>query len=115
MIYDVNNTIVTKAVQSALSHPDVLEIKNRTLDGKWHIQTIGSGGTILDVTAHFTMAEKLVFDTIKKNTATIKVVFDGRYYNGIIDGDLSYERIPSADKPMFTSSFTLLVQSEGVV
>lgn len=114
-IYDSNNTIVTKAVRSALSRPDIIMIKNRTLDGQYHIQSIGSGATVVDVEAHFTMAEKIIFDSLKKTVATIKVIFDGRYYTGVIDGDPSYNRVPSDKDVMFTVSFTLLVQSEGVV
>ena len=113
-IYDENDTIVTNRVQSALSRPDVIEIKNRTLDGGFHIQNIGSGATVLDVVAHFTMDEKLVFDTVKKTGAIIKVIFDGRYYTGMISGEPSYNRIASYAGPIFTISFLLLVKTEGV-
>lgn len=114
-IYDSNNTIITKAVRSALSRPDVIMIKNRTLDGKYHIQSIGQGGTMVDVEANFTMSEKMVFDNLKRTVSMIKVTFDGRYYTGVIDGEPNYNRIASTSGPMFTVTFTLLVQSEGVV
>ena len=114
-IYDVNNTLITKAVGSAISRPDVILIKNRTLDGKYHIQSIGQGATVVDVEAHLTMAQKLTFDAIKKTVGTIKVEFDGRYYIGVVDGDPNYTRLASTSGPMFAISFTLLVQSEGVV
>ena len=114
-IYDANNSLITKRAQSALSRPDVIEIESRTLDGQRHIQTIGIGGTVLDVIAHFTMAQKLVFDTVKRTTSTIKVVFDGRYYTGIISGEISYNRTPSPSGAIFTATFLILVQTEGVV
>jgi len=114
-IYDKNDNVLTPAVASALSRPDVIEIKNRTLDGKYHVQSIGEAGTLLDVTAHLTMAEKLVFDGIKRTMDLIKVVFDGRYYLGLIDGELSYERLINTWDPMFTVNFTLMVDEEGVV
>ena len=113
MIYDVDGNVLTKVVQSALSRPDLIEIKNRTLDGKYHVQSIGSGGTVVDVKAYLTMDEKLVFDNKKRNSNYIVVVFDGWSYSGPIDGELSYERIASfGNKPMFAVSFSLLVEFE---
>jgi len=114
-IYDENDVLITQGVSMALSHPDVIEIKNRTLDGKYHVQTIGTAGTLLDVEASFTHAQKLIFETIKRASGEIKVVFDGRYYIGVIDGQPSLSRIPNVDFPMFGGSFTLMVNEEGVV
>jgi len=114
-IYDKNDNVLTPAVASALSRPDVIEIKNRLLDGSYHVQSIGTAGTLLDVTAHFTMAEKLAFDIIKRNMSSIRVTFDGRYYTGVIDGELSWERLINTWDPMFTASFALMVDEEGVV
>jgi len=114
-IYDKNNNVLTPAVGSAVSRPDVIEIKNRLLDGSYHVQAIGDAGTLLDVVAHLTKAEKLVFDNIKRIMDPIRVTFDGRYYVGVIDGELSYERLINTWDPMFTVTFTLLVDEEGVV
>jgi len=114
-IYDENSNVISPAVQQALARPDVIEIKNRTLDGKYHLQTIGTGGTIVEVVAHFTKAEKLLFDAVKRNSGLLTVNFDGSYYIGFVDGEPSYERLPNADEAMFTISFTLLVESEGVL
>lgn len=114
-IYDASDNVLSPAVALALSRPDVIEIKNRTLDGKYHVQSIGTGGTLLEVVAHFTMAEKLVFDNMKREMGLIKVTFDGRYYIGVIDGELSWERLINTWEPMFTCSFSLMVDEEGVV
>ena len=114
-MYDKNGVLITKMVERALSRPDVIEIKNRTLDGQWHIQTIGDGGSVLDVKAHLTLQEKAVLDTIKKTMSELKVTFDGRYYIGVIDGEIGYDRVAFNSGPMFATSFKLLVQSEGVI
>jgi len=114
-IYDKNDNVISNAVQKVLSHPDVVEIKNRTLDGKYHIQTIGTSGTIADVSAYFTPAEKLLFDEIKRRSAPLTVTFDGRYYTGLIDGEPSYDRLPASNAVMFAISFSLLVETEGVI
>jgi hypothetical protein len=113
-MYDKNNVLITDLVEQALSRPDVIEIKNRTLDGQYHIQSIGDGATTLWVKAHLTFEQKAIVDNIKKTMSQLKVIFDGRYYIGLIDGELGYERIKTSDKPMFTTAFMVAVQEEGV-
>lgn len=112
-IYDKNNVLITKLVDNAFSYPDVIEVKNRTLDGQWHIQTIGTSATILNVKAHLRLKEKDILDTIKRNTDLLKVIFDGKYYIGLIDGKVDYERRKFSEYPMFGASFTVLVKEEG--
>lgn len=112
-IYNKNNTLITNLVDTALSYPDVIEIKNRTLDGQWHIQTIGEGATVLSVTAHLKLGEKNIMDNLHRTKDLFKVIFDGRYYTGILDGKPDYERLKFADYPMFRCTFEMLVQKEG--
>ena len=114
-IYDNVNTLITKRVESAISRPDVIEIQNRTLDGQYHLQTIGTGATVLDVTAHFTMPQKILLDACKKTSTPLKVIFDQRYYTGPISDEVKYNRTPSPNGSIFTATFLLLVQTEGVV
>ena len=114
-IYDKNNEVLTEIVSSATSKPDVIEIINRTFDGSYNVQTIGESGTKLDVIAYFTSSKKLLLDAIKRSSDTIKVTFDGRYYIGIIEGEISWDRLANQDAPLFGIQFTLLVESEGVL
>lgn len=110
-IYDSNDTMIVKAVFKALSKPDAVEIKNRTLDGNYHIQSVGLGGTIVDVTAYLDPSEKEILDNIKRTSGIIKVVFSGDSFVGVIDGGLSYDRLPASNAIMYSVSFTLLVQT----
>lgn len=114
-IYDKNDVLLTEIVSSATAKPDVIEIVNRTLDGSYHIQTIGSNGTKVDVIAYMDHANKLLLDAIKSTGNTIKVVFDGRYYVGLIEGELTWNRLANQDAPMFGTQFNLLVTSQGVI
>jgi hypothetical protein len=114
-IYDKNNVLITEVVSSATANPDVIEITNRLLDGSYHVQTIGTYGTKVDVVAYFTVAQKLVLDGIKRTSDLIKVVFDGKYYIGLIEGELKWNRYPNDSELWFGTQFILLVESEGVV
>jgi len=114
-LYDSAGNIITKFVDSAYSTPDVLEVKNRTLDGKYHVQTIGLAGSILTVDAHLTFEQKQIVDNIKRIGGSIKVLFDGIYYTGLIDGPLSYTRLKFEPYPMFKITMTILINSEEVL
>ena len=113
-IYDMENNVITPLVETALPRLDMIEIKNRTLDGQWHIQTIGTAAKILEVTANVTLLGKQTLDTIKSINDQLNVRFDGVSYVGIIDEQISYNRQAFPTGPMFKATFKLLVLSEGV-
>lgn len=113
-IYDKNSNLITYLVETALLRLDTIEIKNKTLDGQWHIQTIGTSAMILDVTAHLTLSEKRTLDLIKSSNDQLNVRFDGESFIGIIDGQPSYDRQAFPIGPMFKVTFNLLVLSKGV-
>lgn len=114
-LYDDDDILITNLVQSAISKPDFEEIKHRTLDGSWHIQTIGTAGTILEVKVNLTLADKEKIDSAKRTTTPLKVIFDGKWYKGIIDGEINYDRRPFAEYPIFPADFVILINEEGVV
>ena len=112
-LYDKNNVLITKLIDTAVSSPDVIEVKNRTLDGRWHIQSIGVAATVLVVKANLKFEEKNRLDAIKRTSDLLKVIFDGRYYIGLIDGKVDYEYRKFTEHPMFGTTFTVLVREEG--
>lgn len=112
-IYDTHDVLITSLVDTALSYPDIIEIKNRTLDGKWHIQTVGEGATVLSVAAHMKLEGKNIMDGIRRNMEPFKVIFDSKYYIGVFDGKPDFERLKFSDFPMFGVTFNMLVREEG--
>lgn len=114
-LYDKNGNLITKLVQTATSRPDGIEIVNKTLDGKFHVQTVGESATLLDVVVHITKDEKQIFDTHKREMSEVKVIFDGMYYIGLIQGTPNSNRKRFAEMPMWEVTFTMMVNEEGVV
>lgn len=108
------NELITEVVSSATSFPDVIQITNRTLDGAYHVQSIGEAGTKVDVVAYFQAAGRALLDTAKRECDEIKVIFDGFYYIGLIDGELKWSRLPNQGDLWYAAQFTLLATSEGV-
>ena len=111
-------TLITPIVRSALSKPELREVENITLDGQPHLQTIGTGATVVDVVGHFTMEQKIAFEQVFRTKAPITVVFDGRWWTGIVARQLQwYFDFNYSDEvgSIYTAQFTLLVQTEGAV
>lgn len=113
-IYDKNDTLITPLVETALPRLDMIEIKNKTLDGQWHIQTIGTAAQILEVIFAVTLPQRKMLDVIKSINDQIGVRFDGSYYIGLIDAPINYTRHAFPTGPMFKGSLKLLVLSEEV-
>ena len=112
------STMITPIVRSALSKPEVREVENYTLDGQYHLQTIGTGGSIVDVVAHCTLEQKLLFEQVFRNKSPITVTFDGQWWTGIAARQLQwYFDFNYSDEvgSIYTAQFTLLVQTEGAV
>lgn len=112
-LYDKNDVLITRLVDSAVASPDVIEVKNRTLDGQWHVQTIGTAAWMLNVKASLKSAEKDQLEAIKSISDQLKVIFDGRYYVGLIDGKVDYNRRKFTEYPMYEVTFTMLVTEKG--
>ena len=111
-LYDSTNVLITEKVTKVIPSPDMVEIKNRTLDGDYNLTTIGTGATKVEVVALVALAGKLKLDNAKKITAPVKVTGSGKYHIGVIDGEIYTEWL----KPdLYRVSLTLLQQSEGEI
>lgn len=111
-LYDNNDVLITSMVSRVIPSPDVIEVKNRTLDGGYTLQTIGSSAKTVEVSAVVTLAGKNTLDSAKAIAAPIKVTGSGRWHKGVIDGDISPEYLTPN---LYRVTFTILQQSEGAI
>lgn len=110
-LYDVNNQLITDIVTDLIPKPDTLQIEHRTLDGQYHIQTIGTAAKIVNIICITDIAGKVKIDLAAATGMPLKVIEFDKYYIGLI------RNVPDCEhfKPLrYRISFTLLVQSEGV-
>ena len=114
-LFDSDNILITKRVESCVASPDVIEVEGRTLDGSWNLQQIGTGATIADVSVWLTASQKALVDGYKKTGAPVKIQFDGNFYRGYIRGIPTYERVYAPQGVKFRVSFVVLVTSEGAI
>lgn len=85
VLYDKSNQVITNYVTAVVPRPDVIDLKNRLLDGKYHLQNIGTAATVVSVSAVVTCAGKVLLDTAKETASQIKVTGNNKYYQGVID------------------------------
>lgn len=111
-IYSLDGTLITKRIESAVSMPDTTKVERKLLSGRYVIQTIGTAGALLNVTAYANMQQKLEIDRLEKTGAPIIVVFDDVKYTGLIKSAPISERIM---KNVFHISFTLNVNEQEAV
>lgn len=111
-IYSIDGTVITKRIESAVSMPDTTKVEKKLLSGRYVIQTIGTAGALLNVTAYANMQQKNEIDRLEKTGAPIIVVFDDVKYTGLIKSAPISERIM---KNVFHISFTLNVNEQEAV
>ena len=114
-LYDSNDNLITKRVESCVASPDVIEVEHRDLDGGWNLQQIGTGATIADVSVWLTASQKALVDGYKKTGAPVKIQFDGNFYRGYIRGIPTYERVYAPQGVKFRAIFVILVVTEGAI
>lgn len=111
-IYSIDGTVITKRIESAVSMPDTTKVEKKLLSGRYVVQTIGTAGALLNVTAYTNMQQKNEIDRLEKTGAPIIVVFDDVKYTGLIKSAPISERIM---KNVFHISFTLNVNEQEAV
>ena len=117
LLYDSEDNLITNMIADVLILPDIIKVKNRLLDGTYHIQSIGAASKNINITCYTSEAAKAVIDEAYIENIPVKLTRDGNYYTGLIIDAPTWQRFSkgSADTRLYTAKFTINVQSEGVV
>lgn len=114
-LYTDSGTLITRMLVSVVPTPNVITIRNRTLDGRWHIQSIGDASLTVRVQGNLKPDEKDKLDLVYSNSELLYVIFDDKTYRGFIDEQIEYERVPFSEYPIFATSFNMLVVEEDII
>jgi hypothetical protein len=116
VLYDVDNNLITDLVNLVLPHFDAIKIKNRLLNGTYHIQTIGTPVKLMDIECTVSEDGKEAIDNIEALSSPIKLTKEGRYYLGLISDTPQCDPILKANRAtrQYSCKFTLSVNEEGV-
>jgi hypothetical protein len=116
MIKDAYNNTLSSIVNSVIpANPDTIIIKNLSLDGRPHLQTIGTPVEKVTVSCMSTYAELVNLTDAAAKCVPIQVDFDGGYYDGIIDGNPGsglFNRGPKASR-LYQVTFEMFVTEQG--
>ena len=84
-IEDLNSVEICDVVMDLFPAYDTLTIKNRLLDGSYHIQTVGQKVQTVDFTCVCNHAGMLRLNSAEADVEPIKVYYDDDVYIGVID------------------------------
>lgn len=96
-----------------------IQIKNKLLDGSYHIQTIGDPLKYItfEILSNHEQVNKI--NTAEYKGEELKLVVDDRYYIGMLNNELDWNRITirhkDSENTHYTSSVRLNVTEEGTV
>jgi hypothetical protein len=115
-LYDSSNNLITETLSEVLPHLDSIKIKNRLLNGTYHIQTVGTAITLIDITCTVNETGKQTIDDSEAVCSPITLKRDGKYYKGLILNPPQWNNLIKGDttRRKYTGQFTLTVTEEGV-
>lgn len=111
-IYNLDGELVTDLVNTAILNPDIIKVKNRLLDGTYHVQNIGSVTTVIDVICYVDKIGKDKIDNHYTTDTPIKLVKEDRFYKGLISDKGDWKVF---SKSLFEISFKITAYEEGSI
>jgi len=112
-LYDIEDVLISDLVNSAILNLEVTHIKNKLLDGTYHVQTIGDSIDVIDVTVYVNQLNKTKIDYLYKTATPVKLVKEDKWYKGIISDLGSWEVF--VKRQLYEGSFKLYVSESGDV
>lgn len=81
---DINNNIITREISNVLPDIDIIKIKNRLIDGTYHLQTIGNPQKMLNIACNVSENGKSLIDNAYIIDKPLILEWYGKYYIGLI-------------------------------
>lgn len=116
-IEDMDGNIISEAIYDLIPSLKGHQIKNRLLDGRVHIQTIGDATKYLRFRCVSKYNQIEIINNIEFIGERIRVIYDDQYYIGIINELEEWEEAMFGEKynRLYTSNIRLVVLEEGVI
>ncbi|MDY0235059.1 MAG: hypothetical protein RBR71_03485 [Gudongella sp.] len=116
-LVDIDNNLITREISNVLVSFDTLKIKNRLLDGTYHIQTVGEPIKVIIISCNMQEEGKLRIDDAYNIDKPIKLNWYGKYYIGLISDppSMSIFLKGSDAKRRHAGDIKIMISSEGVI
>ena len=114
-IYNLENELITDIVDSAILNPETIQIKNKLLDGTYHIQTIGIPIIKIDILCYVDRFNKPILDSMYSIGEPIKLILNGKYYIGVIHEKSEWEIFARVKNGLYEAQLEMVVDTEGII
>ena len=114
-LLDSDSNSITEFVSEMLKHPDAVKVRNRLLDGSYHVQSIGNSVDVVDITCVMSEVGKTKLDDAYNQDSPVTIEWYGEYYTGPLEAEPLYEYFMKGfvDRRLYSVSFSFVVSSEG--
>lgn len=111
-VYDLEMNLISDHILDATPGWDSIKIKNRLMDGSYHLQNVGEPARTLNITVSCDRTGVETLDYAEAISKPIKVVVYGREWTGLIDAPINWQRV-AVD--YYSGEFLINVISEVVL
>lgn len=92
-VYDLEMNLISDHIHDAIPGWDSIKIKNRLIDGSYHIQNVGEPARTLNVIISCDRTGVETLDYAEAISKPIKVVVYGKEWTGFIDAPINWQRV----------------------
>lgn len=112
---NIENTNLSSGIRSLSPiQYDSIQVKNRLLDGSYHVQSIGTPARYLTFEILATFGQVDMINTAESIGESLKLIADDKVYIGLISKEPNWKRF-TKDSDYYVTSLKFNIQSEGVV
>lgn len=115
----VDGNIITEKITDYLSYKEIEKIRNKLIDGTYHIQTIGDSPLkIAQLTCILNPTGKALFEDAYVIDEPMRFEYEGNYYQGLLLDKPKWKGISinlQDNSKLYEVSFDFVVSEEGVI
>ena len=92
-VYDLEMNLISDHLYDAMPGWDSIKIKNRLIDGSYHLQNVGEPARTLKVVVSCDRIGVETLDYAEAISKPIKAVVYGKEWTGLIDAPINWQRV----------------------
>ena len=96
---NATSDLISQKVTLAKPKQDTVEVKNRLLDGSWHVQTIGDPALSYELEFVVPASMQEIVDDLAARKEALRLNRHGKSYVGIIDGNPDWDQLIGSTDP----------------
>lgn len=85
IIKSINDDIISDRIREVQVSPEITKVKNKLLDGGYHVQSIGEPQYMVDLVCELNLAQKNILEDAYVRDEPLIVEIEGVVYSGLLD------------------------------